>query len=203
MPFGPQEWRLDTRLFTSTLSGRREFSSPLDQCSQGCPDYIDLVISSTLVMVALVTSWLAAPSWLLCNLNKLAIKYSVTFTVRVLFCVANCKPCHCQLQGVSGIRVTIYYLVLVAEVNSHVNEHHLPPGGSCSCNINVEYNKMFKHEVWCISLCSSTPLVGSWQWIPTLNPNCGPVHELPPMNNCCHPLQMKAACCWVLGSWVD
>ena len=29
---------------------------------------------------------------------------------------------------------------------------------------------------------------------PTFNPNCGSVHKLPPMNNCCHSLRIKAAC---------
>ena len=48
-------------------------------------------------------------------------------------------------------------------------------------------NKVCKYEVWCVSLHSALLSGGAKGYFPTPYPNCGPVHELTPMNNCCHP----------------
>ena len=42
-----------------------------------------------------------------------------------------------------------------------------PPVGSSSCNIAIENNKVFKHEVWCVSFRSELPSMGVESVLPT------------------------------------
>ena len=55
-----------------------------------------------------------------------------------------------------------------------------------------EYNKVFKHEVWCIPYYSAPSQGEGTMLMFYLYPNCGPVHEKKPMDNCCHPLDEEA-----------
>ena len=57
-----------------------------------------------------------------------------------------------------------------------------------------DYNKVFKYEVWCVLFCSLLLLGRVNGNLTTLYPNCDRVHEQQPMNSCCHPLWIEAAC---------
>ena len=63
--------------------------------------------------------------------------------------------------------------------------------GECSpCAICEEYNKVFKHKVWCPSLCSKLTLGGEGLMLLTALPlpKLWPMHEQKPKDNHCHPL---------------
>ena len=70
----------------------------------------------------------------------------------------------------------------------------LLPSRSCMGTMLGQYNKMSKYVAWCISFCFQLFLGGVYDYHTILYPNCGSVHKCQPMNNCCHPLQIKAPC---------
>ena len=79
-----------------------------------------------------------------------------------------------------------------ALLNSH--DYQTPPliGEGPTCTCWEVYNKVFKHEVWCIPFCSVPPQGGSTVKLLCFYLNCGPVHEQKPMENCYHPLRWRS-----------
>ena len=99
----------------------------------------------------------------------------------------------CVLSTVCCCPLICYYYAAFCCVPSR--QCYLPPVGSYNCIIWMGNNKVFKHEVWCISYCSNLSSVGSWRcllhFLPKLWPSARTnTHEqllLPPVDEACMP----------------
>ena len=178
---------LDTRLFTSTLciEASQVWGGPPPHPIPvwlGLLRLLDLSVSCTLAAPPhwdeeVTSSCDIPPIKLTCNWYNVIL--TVIYWTSYLWWIVNHN--HCKLQG---------FCLSMMLLNSLDPVVYLPVEESANVSKqNVIKCSSMKSGVFLCALSSS--VVRRWKCFITLDPNCGPVHKLQPMNNCCHPLWMK------------